>query len=248
MPWLFLGLVAAAVAAHTLLAQEPAAPSAETVSVRLADGFDIPVGRDAMKRYYKARGFRPNGHLGEDWNGAGGGDTDLGDPVYSVAHGIVVFARDYKLGWGNVVIVRHAYLENGATAFVDSLYGHLHTMLVTERQHVTRGEQIGTIGNNRGMYDAHLHFEMRKNLAIGMHRHAYPRDFTTYWDPTQFIAARQTLTASAALAAVPVNTFAATKPPAFAGPADTGPLIRSAPAASPKRTFKVNRFDDLQAK
>ncbi|RYD62218.1 MAG: hypothetical protein EOP84_34825, partial [Verrucomicrobiaceae bacterium] len=55
----------------------------ETATVPLADGFDLPVGRDGTKKYYKARGFRSNGHLGEDWNGEGGGDTDLGDPVYS---------------------------------------------------------------------------------------------------------------------------------------------------------------------
>ena len=76
------------------------APTASTASVRLADGFDCPVGRDGAKNYYVARGFRVNGHLGEDWNGQGGGDTDLGDPVFCTAHGVVVFAQDYKLGWG----------------------------------------------------------------------------------------------------------------------------------------------------
>src|SRR5437867_1382494 len=78
----------------------------ETMPIRYADGFDCPVGRDGAKHYYKARGFQPNAHLGEDWNGVGGGDTDLGDPVYGVAHGLVVFARDYRMGWGNVIILR----------------------------------------------------------------------------------------------------------------------------------------------
>src|SRR4030095_11578045 len=110
----------------------------ETANVRVSDGFRCPVGGEGMKKYFKARGFRPNGHLGEDWNGAGGGDTDLGDPVFCTAHGIVVFARDFRAGWGNVVIVRHAYLESGETHFIDSLYGHLHTMLVREGQHVKR--------------------------------------------------------------------------------------------------------------
>ena len=41
----------------------------------LADGFDLPVGKPDGEGYYKARGYRPNGHLGEDWNGKGGGDT-----------------------------------------------------------------------------------------------------------------------------------------------------------------------------
>src|SRR4030095_4756585 len=115
----------------------------ETTPVRYADGFDCPVGRESVKRYHKARGFHPNAHLGEDWNGAGGGDTDLGDPVYSVAHGLLVFARDYRLGWGNVIIVRHAYLEDEQTRFVDSLYGHLQSILVRENEQVSRGQKIG---------------------------------------------------------------------------------------------------------
>lgn len=213
----------------------------------MADGFDCPVGQDGTKRYYKARGFRPNGHLGEDWNGAGGGDTDLGDPVYCTAHGIVVFARDFRMGWGNVVIIRHAYLEKGEPHFVDSLYGHLQSFTVAEGQTVKRGQRIGSIGNNRGMYDAHLHFEIRKDIRVGMHRHAYPRDFRTYWDPTSFIAARHQLATGATLAAVPMNTFAPTAPPAFAGtPPEPSPIIRSAPL---KKTpaFKVDRFGDLRA-
>ena len=44
-----------------------------------ADGFDFPVGPPDAKNYYKARGFLPKGleHLGEDWNGTGGRNTDV---------------------------------------------------------------------------------------------------------------------------------------------------------------------------
>ena len=226
------------------------APGAESASAQLADGFDIPVGRDGTKKYYKARGFRQNGHLGEDWNGEGGGDTDLGDPVYSTAHGLVVFARDYRLGWGNVVIVRHAFVESGETKFVDSLYGHLHQIMVREGQQVRRGQQVGTIGNNRGMYDAHLHFEMRKNLQIGMHRNSFARDFSNYWDPTGFIVARPTLPAGQ-IVHIPINTFPSA-PPAYAAAIEEGfrlgnprPLPR-ANSSSPRGPFKVDRFGDMR--
>src|SRR5258707_34440 len=97
-----------------------AASAVDMADVPLADGFDLPVGKNGLS-YYVARGVRPNGHLGEDWNGVGGGDTDLGDPIYSTADGIVTFAQDYRLGWGNVVIIRSAYLENGEMKYIDSL-------------------------------------------------------------------------------------------------------------------------------
>ena len=222
--------------------------SQETASVPLADGFGYPVGLDG-KAYYKARGFRPNGHLGEDWNGKGGGDTDLGAPVYTTGHGVVVFARDYRVGWGNVVIIRHAYLEAGRVEFADSLYGHLNDMLVQEGQQVRRGAQIGTIGNNRGMYDAHLHFELRKNLQIGMHRHRFPRDSTSYWDPSSFIVARLQLPSGGRLAAVPLNTFN-TSPDTAASPLERelplSPANPIKPSALRKEPFKVDRFEDLR--
>jgi len=50
-----------------------------------ADHFDFPVGRPDAKGYYNAQGFGKNAHLGDDWNGTGGGNSDLGDPIYEEA-------------------------------------------------------------------------------------------------------------------------------------------------------------------
>ena len=181
-----------------------------SANVRMADGFDFPVGRPEAVGYHKARGFTPNGHLGEDWNGDRGGDTDLGDPIFVIGHGIVVLARDVRGGWGNVVIVRHAYrepTEGGAVKMIDSLYGHLDTMLVHEGQQVVRGQQIATMGTAHGMYDAHLHFEIRKNITVGMYRSAFPRDFTIYHDPTQFVMSHRQLRGGGVGTLVAMNTF-----------------------------------------
>src|SRR6202022_4189366 len=117
----------------------------ETAFTKLADGFDFPVGKPDAQGYYKARGFRSKGHLGEDWDGVGGGDTDLGDPIYSIGDGIVVFARDCHMGWGNVVIVRHTYREGGEIKNIDSLYGYLNSILVRRGQAVGRGQEVGTM-------------------------------------------------------------------------------------------------------
>jgi hypothetical protein len=54
-------------------------PPAATTLIKLADGFDFPVGDAEAQGYYKARGFCPNGHPGEDWDGLGGGNSDLDD-------------------------------------------------------------------------------------------------------------------------------------------------------------------------
>jgi|MDTC01.1.fsa_nt_gb hypothetical protein len=174
----------------------------------LADGFDMPVGKPNAKGYYVFRGYIPNGHLGEDWNGVGGGDTDMGDPIYSVAHGVVVFSDDVRKGWGNCIIVRHAYRdENGKIKYVDSQYGHLLKRYVKLHDRVKRGQQIGTMGSNRGIYAAHLHFEMRKELRLGMNRSAWPKDNSCYYHPRNFIKARRRLRSSNKMYPIPVNTF-----------------------------------------
>src|SRR5258708_23006704 len=88
--------------------------------------------------------------------------------IYTIGDGVVVFARDWHEGWGNVVIVRHAYREGSVVRNVDSLYGHLEKILVRRGQAVRRGQQVGTMGTAHGLYDSHLHLEVRKNIAIGM--------------------------------------------------------------------------------
>jgi murein DD-endopeptidase MepM/ murein hydrolase activator NlpD len=178
-----------------------------TAFIKLADGFDFPVGKPNGKGYYKARGFRSRGHLGEDWDGLGGGDTDLGDPIYCIGDGIVVFARDCKMGWGNVIIVRHVYRDGDAVKNIDSFYGHLQKILVHRGQTVKRGQQIAKMGNAHGLYDAHLHLEIRRNIEIGMSRAAFARDFNNYYDPSQFIASHRALPKSYGSYRVAVDTF-----------------------------------------
>ena len=188
----------------------PAPPpfSGQTAFVRLADGFDMPVGKPDAHGYYRARGYRAHGHMGEDWDGVGGGDTDLGDPVSVIADGVVVFARDCHQGWGNVIIVRHAYRDGlGGTRYIDSLYGHLDKIMVKRGQGLKRGQQIATIGNAHGLYDAHLHLEIRKNLEIGMSRAKFAEDSSNYLDPSQFITSHRHLQSSGASCRVAMNTF-----------------------------------------
>lgn len=228
-----------------------AAPEAQQARTRLADGFDQPVGKPDGEGYYKSRGFASY-HPGEDWNGLGGGNSDLGAPVYAIGHGYVVFARDARMGWGNVVLIRHVFLEKGELQMVDSMYAHLSRILVREGQQVTRGQQVGTIGTNRGMYVAHLHFEIRKNLAIGINRSAFPRDFANYYRPSTFIEPRRKLPGLGRSAMIPINTYklgTLTSAPSDETTEKKSGSPQKSPTPKPsndrKSPFRVNRFDDL---
>lgn len=185
--------------------------SAQQAKVNLADGFDFPVGKPNAAGYYKARGMRlrePQ-HFGEDWNGRSGGDTDLGDPVYAVADGIVTYAHNVHVGWGNVILTRHAYRDpaTGQVKYCDTLNGHLNEILVKDGQPVKRGQQIGTIGNNFGMYPAHLHFEIRHNINIGMQRSSVPSETVNWADPTEFINKYRQLNREWRPVEVPTGTY-----------------------------------------
>jgi hypothetical protein len=120
---------------------------------------------------------------------------------------------------------------------------------VTEGQSVARGQQVGTIGNCRGRYDAHLHFEIRKNLTIGMNRAQFAQDFSNYFDPTQFIEMRRRLGTGPGITNVALNTFAPPSPAVgggtmrFAGTRSQGANIR---IVARKGSFKVNRYSDIE--
>ena len=152
----------------------------------LAGSFDFPVGPPDARGYYNAQPFGKNGHLGEDWNGIGGGNTDLGDPIHAAADGIVFFARDIGAGWGLVVRVYHNVGTLREPAYVESLYAHFDRVHVKEGDLVKKGQQLGTMGNVGGRYYAHLHFEIREKIGMPIGS-GYGKDRTGFVDPTAFI-------------------------------------------------------------
>ena len=159
----------------------------ELASLPAAKRFDFPLGSEHGALAYNAQRFTENYHLGDDLNGIGGENSDLGDPIYAVADGRVLLARDGGPGWGNVIIVLHAIEENGARRYVQSYYGHCDEILVDAGDDVRRGQQIATVGTANGQYFVHLHFEMREFVTpfIGS---GY-REKTEGWlNPSEFIA------------------------------------------------------------
>jgi murein DD-endopeptidase MepM/ murein hydrolase activator NlpD len=180
-------------------------PGPPKINIPVADGFDYPVAKPNAVGYYKSRGWFKY-HPGEDWVSVNHAIL-LGAPVYSIGIGLVVFTRNAPGGWGNVIIIRHAYYEENQIHYIDSFYAHLRRVLVKEGQFVEKGQQIGEIGTNRGMYRPHLHFEIRKNLLIGINRSGYQRNFNNYWIPTRFIEANRQLKKSSHHVLAPWGTF-----------------------------------------
>ena len=78
----------------------------------------------------------------------------LGDPVYAVADGRVVYAGSGLRGYGNLVIIKHN--ETLLTA-----YAHNQALLVREDQVVRRGQKIAEMGSS-DTDRVKLHFEVRR--------------------------------------------------------------------------------------
>lgn len=182
-----------------------------------ADGFDFAVGDENGRGSYtdKASGKEFDGwyvavqfaedyslgiHTGEDWNGNGGGSTDLGQDVHSVANGRVVFAEHCGRLWGNVVMVEHVFYENNERRKIFSLYAHLLEIKVTTGQEVRRRQVIATIGQDpEKLFSPHLHLELRWDETLeptfwpssNGKDHAWIRE--RYAPPTEFINAHRVL-------------------------------------------------------
>jgi murein DD-endopeptidase MepM/ murein hydrolase activator NlpD len=149
-----------------------------------ADGFDFPFGRGDGGGFYedKATGKRHDGwyvathfgetyslgiHPGEDWNGSGGGNTDLGQDVLAIANGRTVFAADCGKLWGNVIVLEHTFYENQEKKKIRSLYAHLQKIKVRAGETVGRRQTIGTIGQDpEKLFNAHLHLELRWDESL----------------------------------------------------------------------------------
>jgi len=185
--------------------------SGEELKISLADGFDYPVGKPNADGYYKSRGLRLRApkHFGEDWCGRGGSNTCYGDPMYAIADGIVTWAYNAGGSWGNVIMTRHAYRDpaSGTVKYIDTLNGHLSKILVRVGQPLKRGQQIGAIGNNFGMYAAHLHFEIRSDLSIGFMRESTVPGTDHWLDPSQFIDQHRKLNHELKPVPVPTGTY-----------------------------------------
>ncbi len=165
----------AAAQSHAFLSEKRHLPaglyllrSEDMVRVPLIDGFQSPLGSESgaftySTHTYDVKDRRGSRHVGEDLNGIGGANTDLGMSVYAAARGLVVYQGTPSEQSGLVIILAHR-LPDGR--MVQSLYSHLESELVRVGEIVARGELIGTLGSSADRRFAHLHFELMESLAM----------------------------------------------------------------------------------
>ncbi len=115
-----------------------------------------PILPDRSKYHVSSRfGYRRDPVYGGGENHAG---IDFamkqGSPVYATGDAVVEKVEFLFRGYGTNIILDHGYGYK-------TRYAHLHTADVVEGMKVSRGQQIGTVGNTGKSTGAHLHYEVR---------------------------------------------------------------------------------------
>lgn len=89
-------------------------------------------------------------HDGMDFTGA------VGTEVYATGNGTVEYAKYSRYGYGNDIVINHAFGYK-------TRYAHLNNLLVEKGDVVKRGQVIGHLGNTGRSTGPHLHYEVIKN-------------------------------------------------------------------------------------
>jgi murein DD-endopeptidase MepM/ murein hydrolase activator NlpD len=77
----------------------------------------------------------------------------VGKNVYATGDGTVTFVQISRTGYGNEIVIDHAF-------GFGSRYAHLDQVLVTEGQKIKRGQIIGKVGQSGRATGPHLHYEV----------------------------------------------------------------------------------------
>jgi len=112
----------------------------------------IPLVLPVHSGYRLSSPFGPRGgrlHKGIDMA------SSLNTPIYATADATVKFSGTQS-GYGNVVVLDHG-------GGYETYYAHLNRRLVTVGQTISRGDQIGAMGNTGRSTGVHLHYEIRKD-------------------------------------------------------------------------------------
>lgn len=82
-----------------------------------------------------------------------------GIDLVAAANGKVIERKYEPMGFGNYIVIRHAY------GFATK-YAHMDNVYVEEGDVVTQGQKVGTMGNTGMSTGPHLHFEVRIGAQV----------------------------------------------------------------------------------
>jgi murein DD-endopeptidase MepM/ murein hydrolase activator NlpD len=94
--------------------------------------------------------------------------ADVGEPVYAIADGEVIYAGSGLRGYGNVVILRHDRKTS-------SLYAHNSELKVKQGDEIKQGTVIALLGSTGHSTGPHVHFEIREGDAAVSPRDRLPK-------------------------------------------------------------------------
>lgn len=123
-------------------------------------------------------------HEADDLNLNGGGNIDLGQPLYAVADGEITSVHNHT---GSPTFGKHLHLKfNTDGKDYWAHYAHCNEIFVVEGQKVKQGDKIATVGNSGTVY-AHCHFAI-KNQPTGIDGLAKTTEDLKKWEsPIAFI-------------------------------------------------------------
>ena len=128
-------------------------------------------------------------HEADDLNLNGGGNIDLGQPLFAIADGSITSVHIHTT---SPTFGKHLHLNfkvDGKDYWAH--YAHCNEIFVSEGQQVKEGTKIATVGNT-GTIFAHCHFAI-KNQPTGIDGIAKTLDDLKKWEsPIQFIKAHLT--------------------------------------------------------
>lgn len=143
---------------------------------------------DQPHKWYNAQSFgAPTSyglHEGEDWNLKTGGDSDLGQPIFAIADGVVtsVHSHTTKPTFGNHIHIKH----DGAWGTVWCHFAHCQKVLVSEGDVVKEGQPVAFLGKS-GTDAAHNHWAI-KLQPTGIDGIAKTKEDLKKWtNPSEFV-------------------------------------------------------------
>jgi hypothetical protein len=159
------------------LATTVTAAGLSAVPAQAASGLRLPFACGAGFTGKVWSGHDPS--LAIDFNGLGGGDSDLGMKIVAAGPGKVTRSLYYdkasNVGYGNAIEIQH---PSGVRTF----YAHLRDRKVQVGDRVARGQLIGHLGKSSAKYSlvAHLHYEQRNASGAVVRAKFHGRDAAEY--------------------------------------------------------------------